>query len=140
MGRKKRYKNKGNATNAAIVQRSNSGMINAKLDTIRKDTDEIKKISKSKLPMILTVVGLIITVSGVSFVWLIDLFTSAPENQITLFSEYSKITMYQETIMTATLNFEANSVNITAYLASGKSNTLPMSKKKFYRVGGKSYL
>ena len=31
--------------------------------------------------------------------------------------------------MTATLNFEADSVNITAYLASGKSDTLPMSRK-----------
>lgn len=129
MGRKKRYKNKKNATNATIVQGSNSSVINTKLDTIQKDTDEIKKISKSKLPMILSVVGLIITVSGVSFVWLINLFAPAPENQITLFSEYSKITIYQETNMTATLNFEADSVNITAYLASGKRDTLPMSRK-----------
>lgn len=129
MGSKKRYKNKKNAINATIAQEPNSGMIDSKLDIIRRDTDEIKKISKSKFPMILSVVGLIITVSGVSIVWLINLFTPAPENQITLFSEYSKITIYQETNMIATLNFEADSVSITAYLASGKSDTLPMSRK-----------
>lgn len=104
-------------------------MINGKLDTIQKDTDEIKRISKSKLPMILTVIGLIFTVSGVSVVWLINLFTPSPEKKITLFSEYSKITIYQETNMTATLNYETDSVSITAYLASGKSDTLSMTRK-----------
>lgn len=51
------------------------------------------------------------------------------EYKIFLFSEYSKITIYQETNMTATLNFETNSVSITAYLASGKNDTLSMSRK-----------
>lgn len=64
MGRKKRYKNKKNAINTTIAQEPNSGMTDSKLDIIRRDTDEIKKISKSKFPMILSVVGLIITVKG----------------------------------------------------------------------------
>lgn len=34
--------------------------------------------------------------------------------------------------MTATLNFETDSVSITAYLASGKVDTLVMSKKSSY--------
>lgn len=130
MGKKKHSKNKNNnSTKEIIVQDGNLGTVNKKLKDIQEKTDEIKKISKSKLPMILTVAGLIITISGVSVTWLVNLLTSAPENEITLFSEYRKIAIYQETNMTATLNFEADSVNITAYLASGKSDTLPMSRK-----------
>ncbi len=61
--------------------------------------------------------------------WLIGIFQNSEPYNIILFSEYSKITIYQETNMTATLNFEAESVTITAYLASGKIDTLSMSKK-----------
>ncbi|MBD5464389.1 MAG: hypothetical protein HDR22_00935 [Lachnospiraceae bacterium] len=80
MGRKKQCTNKvKSSANKTIVRGANPRMINGKLDTVQKDTDEIKRISKSKLPMILTVIGLIFTVSGVSVVWLINLFTCSPK-------------------------------------------------------------
>lgn len=48
---------------------------------------------------------------------------------IFLYSEYSKITIYKETNMTVTLNFDADSVSITANLASGKIDKLMMHRK-----------
>lgn len=118
-----------NGTNNLTINEYNYSLDDAKLDNVQKDTKEIKKISKSKIPIILTIIGLIFTISGVSIVWLIGIFQKSEPYNIILFSEYSKITIYQETNMTATLNFEAESVTITAYLASGKIDTLSMSKK-----------
>lgn len=55
--------------------------------------------------------------------------TPITDYKIYLYSEYSKITIYGENNMTATLNFEADEVRITAYLASGKADTLIMNRK-----------
>ncbi len=55
--------------------------------------------------------------------------SSPEEYNIFLYSEYSKITIYGENNMTATLNFETDEVAITAYLASGKVDTLSMNRK-----------
>lgn len=49
--------------------------------------------------------------------------------KIFLYSEYSKIIIYGENNMTATLNFDADKVIITAYLASGKVDSLTMNRK-----------
>lgn len=63
---------------------------------------------------------------------------SSPEEcKIFLYSEYSKITIYGENNMTATLNFEADEVTITAYLASGKVDTLSMNRKNSTEWGKK---
>lgn len=51
------------------------------------------------------------------------------EHTIYLYSEYNPVELYVETEMTATLNFEANTVNITAYLASGEESSLPLKRK-----------
>lgn len=49
--------------------------------------------------------------------------------EIYLYSEYSKVTIGVETDITATLNFDTDSVSITAYLASGNRDTLVMQQK-----------
>lgn len=59
------------------------------------------------------------------------------EYKVFLYSEYSKITIYGENNMTATLNFEADEVSITAYLASGKVDTLTMNRKNLSEWGKK---
>lgn len=59
------------------------------------------------------------------------------ECKIFLYSEYSKITIYGENNMTATLNFETDEVTITAYLASGKVDTLTMDRKNSTEWGKK---
>lgn len=118
-----------NGTNKITVNEYNYSLDDAKLDNIQRDTQEINKISKSKVPMIIAIIGLVFTISGVSVIWLIGIFQKPEPYSVTLFSEYSIITIYQETNMIATLNFEAESVSITAHLASGKSDTLSMSKK-----------
>lgn len=63
--------------------------------------------------------------------------TSPDEYMIFLYSEYSKITIYGENNMTATLNFDADEVSITAYLASGNVDTLYMNRKNSTEWGKK---
>lgn len=48
---------------------------------------------------------------------------------IYLYSEYNPVELYVETEIMATLNFEADAVAITAYLASGEESTLPLERK-----------
>lgn len=50
-------------------------------------------------------------------------------HMIYLYSEYNPVELYVETEITATLNFEADAVAITAYLASGEESTLPLERK-----------
>ncbi len=57
--------------------------------------------------------------------------------KIFLYSEYSKIIIYGENNMTATLNFDADKVIITAYLASDKVDSLTMNRKNSTEWGKK---
>lgn len=95
--------------------------------------NDIQKSTKSKLPIILTIIGLIITASGVSVRGIYNNYKEQHkedvQHEIYLYSEYSKVTIGVETNITATLNFDTDSVTITAYLASGKTDTLAMQQK-----------
>lgn len=93
-----------------------------------KDTENQKNKRKSIFSLIIKITGAIISVTGFSLIWLFGIICQPPP-QITLSSEYNTIKIFSETNITATLNFEAESVIITAYLASGKSDTLQMNKK-----------
>lgn len=106
-----------------IVEETND--TNKKLDDIRSGTKEILISNKSKIPLILTALGVLIAILE----FIRGCGITAPQYEIYLYSEYSKVTLYQETNMTATLNFEADSVSITANLASGNTDTLEMSRK-----------
>lgn len=94
--------------------------------------DKVKKV-KVIIEKIIGIGTIFCTLSGITALSIYNCVNSGIDdtepNSIILFSEYSKITIYQETNMTATLNFETDSVSITAYLASGKVDTLVMSKK-----------
>lgn len=63
--------------------------------------------------------------------------TNSEEYKIYLYSEYSKITIYSENNITATLNFEAEEVSITAYLASGGVDRLYMNRRNSTEWGKK---
>ncbi len=125
----------------------NTEFTNQKLDNIQKNTqitaqnmesaneklNDIQKSTKSKLPIILTIIGLIISASGVSAWGIInnnkEYHKEDEQYEIYLYSEYNKVTIGVETDITATLNFDTDSVSITAYLASGNKDTLVLQQK-----------
>lgn len=136
----------------------NTAKTNEKLDVIKGDTE---KSSRSKIPLyslIVAVIALAVTVSGLSVASIYDRWkagaefqtasnvetevdaetesetereTAAKETEYTMYlhSEYNPVELYVETEMTATLDFETDAVSITAYLASGEENTLPLERK-----------
>lgn len=114
----------------------NTGLTNEKLDDMKSDIGTIKKSSTSKLPTILTIIGLLISISGVS-VWGIwherktatATVVDEPEYTIYLHSKYNKVQIGAEDEMTATLNFETDAVTITAHLASGGEDTVDLDRK-----------
>lgn len=102
----------------------------------QKNAPKKNKEKKGKIniaSLIISAVATFCTISGITIFSVYNDVTSGKyvtePNSIILFSEYSKITIYQETNIIATLNFETDSVSITAYLASGKSDTLSMNQK-----------
>ena len=120
---------------------------NSELEQIRSNTEEIKNSTKSPVPIIVTIIlgigaiaaaiwGPLYSVrhSGDNQISDETMITESssiaePAYELYLYSEYRKITIYQETNMTATLNFDTDNVKITAYLESGKEDTLEMSRK-----------
>jgi hypothetical protein len=126
----------------------NTEHTNEKLDVMRSDIGEIKKSSTSKLPVIIAIISLLVTVSGVSVVGVSDRWKSKmepevktvddkseselesqPEYKIYLYPEYSTFNIGMKIDMTASLNFETDAVIITAYLASGGENTVSLERK-----------
>lgn len=127
----------------------NTARTNEMLDDVKKDVVEIRK---NKVGTIIAIIALLVTISGVSVVgvidWLkpktelepvivVDESESEPETEpepepeytIYLYPEYSKFNIGFEVDMTASLNFEADSVSITAHLASGGEDTLELNRK-----------
>lgn len=120
----------------------NAESINEKLDDVRNST-------KSKLPIIIAIIGVIVAIIGViasiSGISIVDIIADKktadvtsesvseaepePEYKIYLYPEYSKFSIYAEVDMTASLNFETDAVNITAHLASGKEESVPLEQK-----------
>lgn len=127
---------------------TNTKHTNEKLDDMKGDVSEIKKNSTSKLPIIIAIISLLVTMSGVSVVGILNMWKSKTESEaqtvdgkseserkpeseykIFLYTEYSTFDIGTSIDMTASLNFETNAVNITAHLASGKQDTLPLVRK-----------
>lgn len=125
----------------------NTALANQKLDDIQKSSqstavsikeaneklNDIQKATKSKLSIILAIISLVLTVSGVS-AWEIynhykERHNENEQYEIYLYSEYSKVTVGIEIDLTATLNFDTDSVSVSAYLASGNKDTLAMEQK-----------
>lgn len=122
----------------------NTKHTNEKMDDLKKDISEIKKSSTSKLPVIIAIIGVVVTLSGVTVVGIIDRwksetesdvtivddkYESEPEYKIFLYPEYSTFNIGKEIDMTASLNFETDNVIITAHLASGGEDTVSLERK-----------
>lgn len=100
------------------------------IECINRKLDEIQNKIKAKLSVIVTIIGLVISASGISVLGIYNSFAKEEHQyEIYFYSEYSKVTIGVETNITATLNFDTDSVTITAYLASGKTDTLAMQQK-----------
>lgn len=108
----------------------NTQLTNEKLGAIKDDTEIIKRNSKSKIALVITTIAAVATISGVTIKDIVQKsHVDTTQYEIYLYSEYSKVALYQATDMTATLNFDTDSVSITAHLASGASDTLTMERK-----------
>ena len=99
---------------------------------IQKDTKEISKNSNSKFNKVKAIIGVIMTVItlGISLIQIIQIlkpdFLKKPE--IYLYSNYKTVMVGQNVDLTSTMNFEAESVYVTAYLESGRQDTLEMNQ------------
>lgn len=151
MGRNRRTDRELKNTLGAIKENSrtiaeNTTHTNEKLDNIKSDIGTIKKSSTSKLPVIIAIITLLVTFSGVSVVGIMDRLKSKTESEaetdvngsesepeseykIYLYPEYSTFEITTKVDMTASLNFEADSVSITAHLASGGEDTVLLERK-----------
>lgn len=108
----------------------NTQLTNKKLDAIKEDTEIINRNSKSKIALVIAIITAVATISGVTIKDIVlKSHVDKPQYEIYLYSEYSKVALYQATDMTATLNFDTDSVSITAHLASGAIDTLTMERK-----------
>ena len=150
MGRnRKQNKELQNALNnineSSLTVAENTGQISEKLDDIKNVTE---KSSKSKIPLISLIVAIITLLVAVGGLSVVDVYhrlksvaeveeadmeaesaVKEPEYEIYLYSEYSKVKVGVETEMTATLNFEADEVTITAFFESGGKETMQLNRK-----------
>lgn len=148
MARKRRtdreYKNIANAIKELLqIIVEIMVQINEKLDNIGDNTGSIKKSSASKLPVILTALSLLVPICSLVVDNIDKLKPKAesetgtgvhqsgqePEYKIYLYSEYSTFDITTKIDMTASLNFEADAVSITAHLASGREDTVFLERK-----------
>ena len=114
-----------------IISKS-TGEIVEKLSNVEHSTNIIAKSNTSKLPIIIAVITLIVTAIGVYIAYLQynDSHVASSEYEIYLSSEYTKLKVNAETDLTATLNFDTNSISISAYLNSViDGDTLLMTRK-----------
>lgn len=125
----------------------NSNKTEAKIDAIKDNTEESAKSSKSKLPIIIGIIGVVVTtISAIPAITALlppnsspsntgasnesALPTDAVVNEIFLYCDHRKLRVGAETAITASLNFNADSVAIDAYLDSVHSgDTIKMTQK-----------
>lgn len=113
--------------------------IGKNIETVAKNSertnekiDQLVSINKSKLPVILTIIGLALSAIGLHFTFLDFSKEAANEStQYTIYlsSEYTKLKAFAETDIIATLDFDAASISVSAYLDSvKKGDTLEMTR------------
>lgn len=122
----------------------NTEQTNEKLDDMKSDIGKITESSTSKLPVIIAIITLLVAFSGISVIGVYDRWKSKtqsevgnandeseaePEYKIYLYAEYSTFNKGMKIDMTASLNFETDAVSITAHLASGGEDTVPLERK-----------
>lgn len=136
--------------------KGSSEKIEENTERINEKLDDVKNNTASKVGTIIAIIGVLATISGISIADIIADRKNAdaasesvfedesgsksesepetesepePEYTIYLYPEYSKFNIGFEVDMTASLNFEADSVSITAHLASGGEDTLELNRK-----------
>lgn len=97
--------------NSHIIAKSTEKIAET-LDTVERNTTSITKSNKSKLPIFIAIVTLIVTTFGVYIAYLQykESHVASSEYTIYLSSEYTKLKVNVETDLTATLNFDTNTV------------------------------
>lgn len=107
-----------NASTQSIAK--NTEKIAKKLGDVAQTTKTIEENSKSKLPIIIAIITLIVTAIGVYIAYLQykDSHIAPLEYEIYLSSEYTTLKLNAITDLTATLNFDTDSISISAYLNS----------------------
>ena len=101
------------------------------LDNVERNTEAITKSNRSKFPIIIAIVTLIVTTLGVYIAYLQYKESHVASSKYTIYlsSEYTKLKVKAETDLTATLNFDTNAVTISAYLNSlMDGDTLSMTR------------
>lgn len=136
----------------------NTEQANVNLGYIKSNTDILVQNSKSRLPIIIAIIGTTATVIGTiaTIIGIIisngefatenssnkpdSLSTAISSYEIYLYPDYKRLTKYFETDITATLNFDTNSISITAYLDSVKDgDTIEMAQKNSKEWQAKVY-
>lgn len=112
------YLNNINENTQSIVK--NTEEMVEKIDHIAQNTKDIAKRGKSNLPLIIAVITLIVTAIGVLIAYLQykDSHIAPSEYKTYLSSEYTTLRVNAITDLTATLNFDTDSISISAYLNS----------------------
>ena len=101
------------------------------IDTVEENTRLSEKDSRFDPFIIIEILALIVTTIGVLIAYLQykDSHVSQSEYKIYLSSEYTTLKVTAATDITATLNFDANSVSLSAYLDSvADGDTLLMTR------------
>lgn len=98
----------------------NTEEMTERLGDVAQSTKAIAERDKSKLPIIIALITLIVTAIGVYIAYLQykDSHIASSEYEIYLSSEYTTLKMNAITDLTATLNFDTESISISAYLNS----------------------
>lgn len=140
MGRGKYHNKKSDTTlndinNGVQLLVKSSDKKGEQIDSIKSNTDALVKNSNARLPIIIGIIGAVATVIG-TIATIVGIIISngtppsedpssksatpanTPAYEIYLYPDYKRLKVGAETDITASLNFDADSVNIDAYLNS----------------------
>lgn len=133
-----------------------------KLDDIKYNADELVKSSRAKLPLIVAIIGVVVTIIGIIIPIVKPTAESLPDisstdtagfppnisstdiatstYEIYLYSDYKRVEVGFQTDITASLNFDTDSVNIDAYRDSvHNGDTVIMTQKNSTEWQAKVY-
>lgn len=133
--------------NSQIIAK-NTKCTNKKLEAMESDITAIKKSSTSKFNIIMPIIALLVSLSGVTFAGSFNMSKSKTESEVKfindkseseskleseykiyLYPEYSTFNIGAKINMIASLNFETDAVIITAHLASGRDDIVSLERK-----------
>ena len=127
----KRRKKNADTTNTMNRMDKNIEVIAKNSAETNNNVAELVKNSRSKLPIIISIIALFFTISGVSVYGIIkDFIKKPPQYEIYLSSEYYTLEVNTNTDILATLNFDTSSISIAGYLNSVRDGKILEMKQK----------